>query len=213
MGDAPLEHLGGEVIAVAQIGEADNEVLGFTVLHQGYSWYHLNAQTLCQEGTLLSIHLAEFGLDMLGSEYFQVHVHNATALGAVSVEVAHNVGRFLGYFEKLLLVGQLCIRSVALKWVYNLVLRNIPQQPNTYVRYLHFLSIPAFYCLASSSLVSVSRAMLSSLPCPSCPSDRTLDPAAVQSPAQQQTIDFPIFAPCLPLLCSCVGALASWGHN
>jgi len=50
VGDAPLQHLGGEVVAVAKIGEADNEVLGLAVLHQSNGGYHLDAQPLGEEG-------------------------------------------------------------------------------------------------------------------------------------------------------------------
>lgn len=112
--DPPLEHLRAKVVAVAQIGEAHNVVLGFAVLDERYAGDHLDAQPLRQKGTLFRVHLAELGLEVAPGQDLQVHVHDPAAGRRVAVEVAHDVGGLLAHLEELLLVRELLVLAVTL---------------------------------------------------------------------------------------------------
>lgn len=114
MCDAPLQHLGAEIVAVAQICEAHDVVLRFAVLDQGYARDDLNPQPLRQEGTLFGVHFAKLGLDVFGGQNFEVHVNDSAAGRRIPVEVAHDVGRFFTYLEELLFVRQLAVLAVTL---------------------------------------------------------------------------------------------------
>lgn len=65
LGQAPLKHLGGELVSVAQVCETHNIVPCLAILDDGHGGDDLDTQSLGQEWTLFSIDLAKLGLNML----------------------------------------------------------------------------------------------------------------------------------------------------
>lgn len=113
--DSPLHHVGAEVIAVAQVREADDVIFRFAVGDERYARYDFDSKALCEERALFGVHLAELRLDVLRREDPQVLVDDLAAFGCIAVEVTNDVLRLLRHLEELFLVDQLGILAVALK--------------------------------------------------------------------------------------------------
>ena len=90
--NAPFQHFGGEIIAIAQICKTHNEILRFAILNQGNGGYDLDAQALREKRRFLSIDFAKFGFNVLASQNLQVHIDNATTCGRVTIEMTNNIG-------------------------------------------------------------------------------------------------------------------------
>ena len=110
----PGEHLGAEVVGVAEIGEADDVAPGDGVLDHDHRGDRPDLQAVAQEGCLLRVDLDELGLHMLLGQDGHVLVQDLAPEGLLPIEVAHNVLRVLGHVEELLLLGDLGVLAVAL---------------------------------------------------------------------------------------------------
>ena len=75
-GDAPLHHLGGELVVVAEVGEADDVVARLAVLDEHDGGDDPDLQPLRQEGALLGVYLDELGLQVPLGQDPEVLVHN-----------------------------------------------------------------------------------------------------------------------------------------
>lgn len=103
-GDAPLQHLRGEVVAVAQVREAHDEICGLGVLDQTQRGDDADVQALREEGAALHVQLHKAALQVLRSQPLQVQVHDLAARAVNLVEVTYDVFAFLGDLEKLLFI-------------------------------------------------------------------------------------------------------------
>lgn len=105
--DSPFHHVCREIVAVAQVGEADDVIFRFTVADQSDAWNNFNTKALGEERALLSVDFAELRFHVLRSENPQMLVDDLAPFGDVAVEVTNDVIRLLRNFEELLLVDQL----------------------------------------------------------------------------------------------------------
>lgn len=88
---SPLHHFGREIITVADIGEANDEILRLAVLDQCNAGNDFDTQSLSEKRTLFSVDFDEARLEMFWCEHFEMLVDNLAAIGAVAVEVTDDV--------------------------------------------------------------------------------------------------------------------------
>ena len=93
-GDAPLHHLGGELVVVAEVREADDVVARLAVLDEHDGGDDLDPQPLREEGALLGVDLDKLGLQVLLGQDPEVLVHNLWE-GAPTLSITPFIHRIL----------------------------------------------------------------------------------------------------------------------
>ena len=125
MSKSPLEHLGTELVRVAELSEAEDLAPGLLVLDHQDGGDHPDLQAVAEERTLFSVNLAEPGLQVLLGKNMEVLVKDLAPERLVSVEVDHTVVTALGYVEKLFLLWNLRILSVTCGFPFCLFLLHL----------------------------------------------------------------------------------------
>ena len=112
-GEAPLEHGRREVIAAAEVVEANDIVDRLAVARDAQRRQDDDAQPLDEELALLGVDLDEARLDVLLRQPREVHVDDLAARRALAVEVADDRPALFVRVEERPLVGELRVVAVA----------------------------------------------------------------------------------------------------
>ena len=113
MSQPPLQHLRGELVRVAEVGEPHEVCRGLLVLDAENSGDDLDLQPVAQEGALLGVDLAELSLQVLLGQDIEMFVIYFASECLVPVEMYHAVVAALGDGEELLLLRDLRVLSVS----------------------------------------------------------------------------------------------------
>ena len=111
----------GKVVFAAQLFKAHNAVNRNSIFKQNQRRQHLNLQLLNKEGCLFCVQSHKPSFRVRHRNLLQMHVNNLAALEVLVEEGAHNVV-CLGYRRQKLLLHNLCVRAMAERLVYLLLL-------------------------------------------------------------------------------------------